>query len=1535
MSQQCTPCQVKAIRAYIQHLKERALVAAAKAPVKIVDCEFDGKKYRGHWITSKGHAICVPEGRDPGKFAYHHLQKVKRKQKDYKPKDKRFDQPETLDEKGKFIHIDGKRVWLKEGASEKHLRWRYRKHQQEMAEWKARQGQTQEELEYLKTEDYKLPQINQAIGMLEELNKVPQFAKARGSEQKQILNAMYLNVKFDDHKTYYYTSKTGYKTQPMSKELLDFQDGHLKKLYTNLKDKSEFRSIGFAAVAISENTLKTENSVTRSARRRMKNAPRYIKIAPKVSEDRLDSIIEAWNALPPKVQTQVPILEIKNTYGSYSYGCNGSRAISSAKIMLNVSDRTSNRDTHTLVTHEAAHTYWSTFTTPEQRAEWKKVCEKYGSPSPYAEYYHNNEYQKRKRGEDIWENECHSEVVASIVDLQYQGHYEYNVKLNEGHKKAAAQLRKEYVRIFGNPIWGAGGHLSARARALHNRLHALVAADVKIVDCEFDGKQYRGHWITSKGHRICVPEGKNPGKWAYHYLDRIEKASGKKKVKRDKFQKTEGEGEWIDIDGDRVWKPEGRKLSHFKYHYRKWKGERDAEDEREKGKEKPKSKPKAKPKPKPKSKPKPKEKPKPKVNAESAHALDMYHEGLKSKTWFQKMSKRDIGQSFNHSIGDKRHLVLGIWKAVQSGESMRDYLHPNATRFMNTQDLADLDAFVDKIRDETKGEVEPLKRAISGLLYAAHSTRVEGMNDIEKKFRKSLKDPPPEINIATHIPEYQLDVIREVWNITPPEIKAQIPSLQLFNRNTRNKRLAMGGMSPVVTSMYVDLGTEVSPQFIRSTFIHELGHVFYQHLATPEQKKEWEAVVDKYGSPTAYAETYMDIHVSQSKKRKMGIDSDIYYNESHSETISSFVDPNDKLQNMPGIRYPIQGSNESLAHEPKYEANAKKLRIEHARIFGTIINIPQALIGSLRARLSRLALTAAATQGKLYVRTFLIDDTRNSMGWRVSWDSIKKHINTFKGKPGIEFTRCSKNRDGAKVCHLDHTQGENYNDATHKQEKYRGSTITDIQLDHKTHTAYAIHRVDDPELAKKIVAGQIKYLSPSVWPDNEGTSRQVKFEKDSAGEWAGQWIIDTTKWRGLHEAWVDQPAYGDKARVTDQCMGTTAGECMRQFNTVHAALTARIQRIRQQLTAAAKDPNIIAWFSTEDGVHIPIRKGQTKNEAFNSFTKEQNEEAAKEEQAAQEGGPADKPHPKIFDPETDFKNDPKENLDVYMDSLLIDFANKFDFDSEENMDQLGRLIDAEYDWNDDDFPEDVSEDVELIYRTALHAAATVGDANDIKTVHNALADMATAQKLNRGDIPYVDRDPSIFVESDDGAYDGPPKNAEEHEERTAEWLKQNMRGHNRLELRKLYADRWRNTKTAYRGVSLEGMKEYLNTKLYAAEGAPPAFSGAFHIAKNFNPFIFAVPKEHIPLEHAGDQKYKDDMNTGDKKDKRMGAYTRMAEARPAADTQIHPETSLYIDKNGIFGSSDEEIESIIKAAKDSGLFKSVEILDFYAEASEV
>ena len=181
-----------------------------------------------------------------------------------------------------------------------------------------------------------------------------------------------------------------------------------------------------------------------------------------------------------------------------------------------------------------------------------------------------------------------------------------------------------------------------------------------------------------------------------------------------------------------------------------------------------------------------------------------------------------------------------------------------------------------------------------------------------------------------------------------------------------------------------------------------------------------------------------------------------------------------------------------------------------------------------------------------FLKVFGISDKRNKNGWRAVWEGIKKHVDTFKEKPGIEFVKCDE--DG---CDLDHTEAQTEEMSLQIQEPYRVVTTVGTQLDEKTHTAYLIDKVNDPNFFEKVKSGEIKYVSPSIWPKSGGYEIVGQMEN-------GQPMIDVWEWSALHHAFVNKPAFGDDAKITATCEGI---DCPVKL------LTAAEQKV--QLTADA------------------------------------------------------------------------------------------------------------------------------------------------------------------------------------------------------------------------------------------------------------------------------------------------------------------------------------------------------------------------------
>lgn len=163
-----------------------------------------------------------------------------------------------------------------------------------------------------------------------------------------------------------------------------------------------------------------------------------------------------------------------------------------------------------------------------------------------------------------------------------------------------------------------------------------------------------------------------------------------------------------------------------------------------------------------------------------------------------------------------------------------------------------------------------------------------------------------------------------------------------------------------------------------------------------------------------------------------------------------------------------------------------------------------------------------------FVRTFGIDTTRNKNQWRVTWDSIVKNIGTAIGLPGIEFMHCE-----ADGCDLDHVEAESFEGLIEKQKPYKRATTIDYVLDEVNQSADTIDEVHDDEFWEKLNSGEIKYVSPLIWPYTGG------YEVLGLDPESGNKIIDAWDWHWVHKAYLTKdPAFGEeKANIKAMCEG--------------------------------------------------------------------------------------------------------------------------------------------------------------------------------------------------------------------------------------------------------------------------------------------------------------------------------------------------------------------------------------------------------------
>lgn len=155
-------------------------------------------------------------------------------------------------------------------------------------------------------------------------------------------------------------------------------------------------------------------------------------------------------------------------------------------------------------------------------------------------------------------------------------------------------------------------------------------------------------------------------------------------------------------------------------------------------------------------------------------------------------------------------------------------------------------------------------------------------------------------------------------------------------------------------------------------------------------------------------------------------------------------------------------------------------------------------------------------EGPFY-KGFLLNTKRNKNGWRVTKESIELDMADFINHPGVYMKK-----NGIP----DHPGGQTYKENMSNQELYRVSNIIDLDWDPITETLYSIEEPIDEDFKTLYEAGKINFRSPGIWPVK---MRHVGTTED------GRPALDVDRFRALHTAYIDDPAFGDEARTVSTC----------------------------------------------------------------------------------------------------------------------------------------------------------------------------------------------------------------------------------------------------------------------------------------------------------------------------------------------------------------------------------------------------------------
>jgi hypothetical protein len=176
--------------------------------------------------------------------------------------------------------------------------------------------------------------------------------------------------------------------------------------------------------------------------------------------------------------------------------------------------------------------------------------------------------------------------------------------------------------------------------------------------------------------------------------------------------------------------------------------------------------------------------------------------------------------------------------------------------------------------------------------------------------------------------------------------------------------------------------------------------------------------------------------------------------------------------------------------------------------------LKQALLkkyGSFKSAAKAAQIEPFESNGKLFVKAFLLDTSLNQNSWGVSPQTLDANINSYIGKPLV----LNENFD-----HPD-SGDDNLDHQLQYQELYRIGTVIDVV---KNGSRYdAISEITDPYAVDAFHHGELPiYVSPQLY-------KQDPHEPDS----------NISRWQGTHLAIVKNPAYGVKvAQYKGSCTGS-------------------------------------------------------------------------------------------------------------------------------------------------------------------------------------------------------------------------------------------------------------------------------------------------------------------------------------------------------------------------------------------------------------
>jgi hypothetical protein len=160
-----------------------------------------------------------------------------------------------------------------------------------------------------------------------------------------------------------------------------------------------------------------------------------------------------------------------------------------------------------------------------------------------------------------------------------------------------------------------------------------------------------------------------------------------------------------------------------------------------------------------------------------------------------------------------------------------------------------------------------------------------------------------------------------------------------------------------------------------------------------------------------------------------------------------------------------------------------------------------------------------------FIKSFLINNKLNLNDWEVTEEANRLDGPEFKGMPGIEFFNKGRR---------DHTVGDTYAEALRLQSPHAKAIIRKVLGTETGEKLTQISRVFDEDIIKKLRNKEIKFVSPAIFPRSIEDVEIIQRPE-------GGHIHKVHRYLPLHYAFVDEPAYGNDAAITDICDGP---ECL-------------------------------------------------------------------------------------------------------------------------------------------------------------------------------------------------------------------------------------------------------------------------------------------------------------------------------------------------------------------------------------------------------